>query len=165
MIFRPFRHSYRLDVSAESRQFGLMTRPDTDLTLDRSHSTGLGVVAQDVEEFVLIHLKFGGGFDVLEVGDGASPSKGGSRVGISRVGTEQLPTSSHRIAQQRLDLFFVQIVSVLHISVLHEMSVDGIWDFRRSVIPLDVDDDGIPLGEAEILDGTYEVGLVRPVRI
>ena len=48
---------------------------------------------------------------------------------------------------------------------MHEMSVDGIWDFRRSVIPLDVDDDGIPLGEAEILDGTYEVGLVRPVRI
>ena len=54
---------------------------------------------------------------------------------------------------------------MLHVSVLHEMSVHRVRHLRGSIIPLDVDDDGVTLSKAEILDGADKVRLVRTIRV
>ena len=45
------------------------------------------------------------------------------------------------------------------------MSVHRVRHLRGSIIPLDVDDDGVTLSKAEILDGADKVRLVRTIRV
>ena len=58
-----------------------------------------------------------------------------------------------------------QIVSMLHIPILHEMPVNRIRYFGRPVVPFDINDDGVPLRETEVLDGTNKVRLIGPIRV
>ena len=77
----------------------------------------------------------------------------------------QTPSMNNVILGISFHIALTQIVSMLHIPILHEMPVNRIRYFGRPVVPFDINDDRVSLRKTKVFDGTNEVRLIGPIRV
>ena len=128
-----------------------------DLALGGGQPPRLGVVAQRVEERVVVRVELLDGHDVRAVGHRALPPQHVDRELVRGVRDEELPRFDQRVVYR--------IGPVLRVPVLDEEVVHGLGDFCCSVKPSDHHNKCIPLTLLKLGDVANVEGLIRSLAL